>query len=197
MAVAAAAIVLIVGITPAADSVAPPVAAYAARHLEMDPAAPTDAATDPATDPMDFAAVPDDALDEMGAPVELTGQFRRMSGYKSDDGAVHLVYSDGTLMVSVYEQVGDVAWDRLPAGDMTEVAGSPAWTMVGDAEEVMVLERGAMVYTVVAQRTGDAHDDMMEVATDLPMAEEPSLVDRVGTSCWSVAARFSMGTSAP
>lgn len=197
VAVAAAAIVLIVGITPAADSIAPPVAAYAARHLEMDPAAQTVAATEPATEPMDFAALPDDTLDEMGAPVVLTGEFRRMSGYKSDDGAMHLVYSDGTLMVSVYEQVGDVAWDRLPDGDMTEVAGSPAWTMVGAAEEVLVLERGAMVYTVVAQRTGETHDEMVEVAADLPMAAEPSLVDRFGSSCRSVVARFSMGTSEP
>lgn len=197
IAVAAAAIVLIVGITPAADSVVPPVAAYASRHMEMDPTAEPASVTEPASEPMDFAPVPDDTLDAMGAPVVLTGEFHRMSGYQSDDGAVHLVYSDGTLMVSVYEQVGIVAWDRLPDGDMTEVGGSPAWTMAGDAEEVMVLERGTMVYTVVAQRAGGAHDEMVAMAVELPAPGDPSLVDRFAGSCRSVAARFSMGTSEP
>jgi len=197
VAVAAAAIVLIVGITPAADSVVPPVVAYASRHLEMDPTAEPSSFTEPATEPMDFDPVPDDTLDAMGAPVVLTGEFHRMSGYKSDDGAMHLVYSDGNLMVSVYEQVGVVAWDRLPDGDMTEVGGSPAWMMAGDAEEVMVLERGTMVYTVVAQRVGGAHDEMVEMAVELPAAADPSMVDRFAGTCRSVAARFSMGTSEP
>ena len=207
LAAAAAAVVLIVGITPATDSVVPPVAAYAERHLEMEPIAATTEA--PATttttsttaaapsDDMDFAPLPDAELDAMGTPAELSGAFHRMSGYQSSDGAMHLVYSDGDLMVSVYEQVGVVAWDRLPTGTMMQVEGQKAWTMVGDDEEVMVFERGPLVYTVVAQVTSGAHDDMMAMAVELPEGTDPSMFDRFRTSCRSVAARFSMGTTEP
>ena len=209
LAAAAAAVVLIVGITPATDSVVPPVAAYAERHLEMEPISATSEAPAPTTttstaaaaaapdDDMGFAPVPDAELDAMGMPTELSGAFHRMSGYQSTDGAMHLVYSDGDLMVSVYEQVGVVAWDRMPTGDMVQVEGQKAWSMVGDDEEVMVFERGPVVYTVVAQVTSDAHDDMMAVAVELPDGSDPSMFDRFRTSCRSVAARFSLGTAEP
>ena len=210
VAAAAAAIVLIVGVTPATDSVVPPVQAYAARHLEMEgdtavPAgapgpsttAPATTTTTEATPETEFAPVPDAELDAMGMPTQLTGDFRRMSGYQSPVGAVHLVYSDGRLMVSVYEQPGVVAWDRMPAGTMVEVDGMTAWTMVDDDEEVMVFERGPVVYTVVAAVTSDAHDEMVGMAVELPEGSDPSMFDRFRTSCRSVAARFSMSTAEP
>jgi len=204
-AAAAAAIVLIVGITPATDRVVPPVEAYAARHLEMDPivaSTPVEPATTTTTtsapaSTSTFEPVPDAELDAMGTPAELTGQFHRMSGYQSTVGAVHLVYSNGALMVSVYEQPGTVAWDQMPAGTMVQVDGIKAWTMVGDAEEVMVFERGPVVYTVVAKTTSGAHDEMMEMAVELPEGTDPTMFDRFRTSCRSVAARFAMGTTEP
>jgi hypothetical protein len=211
LAAAAAAIVLVVGITPATDPIVPPVAAYAERHLEMEPVAATrpappatsaptttsTAAPPPTVTTDDFAPVADAELDAMGTPATLMGEFRRMSGYQSGDGAMHLVYSDGTLMVSVYEQPGVLAWDRLPSGTMVQVDGQQAWTMVGDAEEVMVFERGPVVYTVVAQITNEAHDDMVAMAVELPDGTDPSVFDRFRDGCRSVVARFSMGTAEP
>jgi hypothetical protein len=205
MAAAAAAVVLIVGVTPATDSVVPPVAAYAERHLEMD--APEEVetvalATEPvaSTDPAaaDFEPMAAGDLDAMGAPEQLADGFERMSGYQNPTGALHLVYSDGTLMVSVYEQVGEVAWDRLPAGEVVQVGDDlRAWTMVGDLEEVMVFERGPTVFTVVATVDRGAHDEMVEMAEVLPPGSNPSMLDRFRSGCRSVAARFSMGTTEP
>lgn len=201
LAAAAAAVVLIVGVTPATDAVVPPVAAYAARHEQMDPGeapppGPTTTTTTTAAD-TSFTPVPDAELDAMGTPAQLSDDFRRMSGYQSPVGAMHLVYSDGTLMVSVYEQPGTVAWDQLPSGTMVQVDGLKAWTAATPAEEVMVFERGPVVYTVVAKATADTHDEMMEVAVELPEGSDPSMLDRLRTSCRSVTARFSMGASEP
>lgn len=205
VAAAAAAIVLIVGITPATDAIVPPVEAYAARHAEMDAAStddppPADPATTTTTSDPDmaaFEAVPESELDAMGTPAELTGEFRRMAGYQSPVGAVHLVYSDGAVMISVYEQVGDLSWEELPDGTMMQVDDVTAWTSADDHDEVMVFERGAVVYTVIAESASDAHDEMVALAVELPEGSDPSMFDRFRTSCRSVAARFSMGVAEP
>jgi hypothetical protein len=194
----------------------PPVEAYAARHLEVEPtvagasepaprsttsspgttAAPATTTTTAADEPT-FTPVAEADLDAMGTPSELTGDFQRMKGFQSTDGAMHLLYSDGTLVVSEYEQVGVLAWDRMPAGTTVVVDGIRAWTMVSDVEEVMVFERGPVVYTVVAQKTQSTHDEMVELAVELPQGSDPSMLERFRTSCRSMAARFSMGTSEP
>lgn len=197
LAVAAAAVVVIVGVTPATDRIVPPVEAYAARHLEMDPISSTTPATAPEADAAAFTPVDDGELDAMGAPDDLADGFERMSGYQGSDGALHLVFSDGAVMVSVYEQVGEVAWDRLPSGTMSQMGETKVWTMVGDAEEIMVFERGMAVYTVVADVDTDAHDEMVELATDLPPGADPTMVDRLRSGCRSVVARFSMGATEP
>jgi hypothetical protein len=169
--------------------------------VATEPAAPT-ASTSTSTSTTsapdtEFAPVADAELDAMGTPSELTGDFQRMKGFQSTDGAMHLLYSDGTLVVSVYEQVGVLAWDRMPAGTTVVVDGIRAWTMVSDVEEVMVFERGPVVYTVVAQKTQSTHDEMVELAVELPEGSDPSMLERFRTSCRSMAARFSMGTSEP
>lgn len=197
LAVAAAAVVLIIGVTPAADSVVPPVEAFAQRHVQMDPAT-AGSGTEPSPDqgPTDFTPMAADQLDEMGAPAELAGQFRRVSGYRSGGTrTLHLMYTDGTVMVSVYEQTGLVSWESLPGGTMVQVDGAPAWTSERDREAVMVVERGPIVYTVIAQMSPDSHDEMVALADGLPAAADPSLVDRAANGCRSVAAQFSLGMS--
>ncbi len=198
VAVAAAAFVLVIGVTPVADSVVPPVAAFADRHVQMDPTTAASGAGPQTADPAsgDFTPVPADELDDMGAPAELAGQFHRVSGYQSGGTrTVHLVYSDGHVMVSVYEQAGLVSWDRLSGGTMVDLDGEPAWTSERDQEAVMVVERGPVVYTVIAQKSSASQDEMTALAGALPTAEDPSLVDRAGNGCRSVATQFSLGLS--
>jgi hypothetical protein len=215
---AAAAIIVIVGITPVADSVVPPVNAYAERHMHMiTPAAtqtpggasPTDppragssttiapaagsAVLPPVTSARPttggtFAAVAAGDLDRMGAPAQVGGSYTRMGGYQSDAGVLHVMYSNGAVEISVYEQSGTVAWDALPSsGSRLSVGGDDAWAMNSDREEVMVVERDTTVYTVVAV---GGHDEMMAVVQALPDPPPPSMVDRAHQACRSVVEHF-------
>ena len=182
---AAAAIVLVLGLTPLTDKVVPPVHAYAERHLAMtDPAAATSA-------PSSFTAVPAAELDQAGAPAHLAAGYDRMGGYHSADGVMHLMYERGDEVVSVYVQRGRVSWDGLPAnGVMATVDAAPAWEMDGPAEDVVIVERGSMVYTVVAV---DGHDGMMDVLHAMPEPPAPSMVDRVRGACRSIVERVGLG----
>jgi hypothetical protein len=216
---AAAAIVLIVGLTPVADSIVPPVNAYAERHMHMITPAPTQGPSgaspaDPrpggslpsagsvtpgsavlppvtsarSTTGGSFDAVPAADLDRMGAPAQVGGTYTRMGGYQSDAGVLHVMYSNGKVEISVYEQSGTVAWDALPSsGSRLSVGGDDAWAMNSDREEVMVVERDTTVYTVVAV---GGHDEMMTVVQALPDPPPPSMVDRAHQACRSVVEHF-------
>lgn len=224
---AAAAIVVIVGITPATDSIVPPVQAFAARHDQMvsahgganippvAPATTSPATTPPGTTPLATSAVtasaannlqfdplPAPMLDTMAAPYTappsmVGGTVVRTFGAHTSSGVVHLMYADGTLLTSIYEQPGSVVWDRLPAGGkkMT-VAGDAAWTMelpsttAVPIDEVVVLVRGPIVYTVV---TSEPHDEMMAMVGELPRAPDPSVTDRASAACRAVVVRFGFG----
>ncbi len=203
---AAAAVVLLVGVTPLTDRVAPPVNAYAERHMHMvAPAA--DPATVPGTEPgmtapaptvpaasrpgaESFTAMPADDLDRHGVPAVLVTGYRRMGGYVGDGGVMHLMYTNGAVVVSVYEQSGSVAWDALPAaGTRMQVGSMPAWDMSSDREEVLVVERGTTVYTLVAV---DAHDAMVGVVTAMPEPPAPSMADRAHQASRTVVSSFGL-----
>lgn len=259
-AAAAAAVVLIVGITPATDAVVPPVTAYAARHEQMAASAPassgpslradttapvtvdpaptssapgaatsvpsgsvpaTTGSVRPSTNPtttagaaptsaasvaprgtsvspdaaagMTFDPMPATELDAMGAPPAMSHDMTRLAGYHGPDGVVHLMYGNGTVTLSVFEQVGTVAWDQLPAAGQTmQVGGDPAWAMNMGGEEILVVARGSMVYTVVMAAPLDVASTM---ATELPPAPAPSLLDRAQSACRSVVDRFGLTPS--
>ncbi len=215
---AAAAVVVLVGVTPLSDRVAPPVNAYAERHMHMvaptpDPAAGggTIAGSAPATTggsgsvpgsvapPLtvpssalpgseSFQAMPAAELDGHGIPAQLTTGYRRMGGYIGDGGVMHLMYTNGTVVVSVYEQSGTVAWDALPtAGTRSQVGSMPSWDMSSDNEEVMVVERGTTVYTLVAVA---AHDEMIDVVMAMPEPPAPSMAERAQQASHTVVASF-------
>lgn len=208
VAAAAAAIVLIVGITPATDSIVPPVQAFAARHSQMatpppgagpGPAAPTPAttvaSTSPITEPMAFDPMAVTDLDAMDAPYVAPvaiggGSMPRVAGYHSDDGVLHVMYGSGPTMVSVYEQAGTVEWERMPAGTAMTIGGDAAWVSTTGAVEVVVVARGRIVYTVVASTP---HETTMAVVTDLPRPPDESVVDRARTACASVVDQFGFG----
>jgi hypothetical protein len=180
--VAAATIVLIVGITPAADLVVPPVAAYADRHLDM----VTDS-TDSSSSA--FTPVAPDQLDEMGVPARLASGYERRSGYAGSGDVTHIVYVKGTIIISVYEQPGLVEWDALPPGGVSvQVGAEPMWDRAGPAEEIMVAAHGATIFTLVSV---GGHDAMVEVFEAMPAPAGLSMSGRMSQMCRSVVKQFS------
>jgi hypothetical protein len=181
--VAAVAVALLVGITPVSDRFVPPVNAFAARHQAMERGEP-DA---PNPSEMAFADMPDPAIDAAGIPATMAGDFERVHGFVGRDGMVHAVFSDGEAMVSVYEQTGAVAWGDMPPGATAmDVAGAPAMGLRAGAEEVVVVDRGGRVYTVVS---GGDHDRLMAMVLALPDRER-SMMDRVRDGCRSLVGSF-------
>lgn len=230
---AAAAVVVLLGVTPISDSVVPPVQAFAARHDEMMAAPPLpgpDGSTSPTTQvtsttgpaatsslpiettttttapasaeakAMAFAPMAPADLATMEAPYtappSIGGALSRMAAYHSvpghDDGGgvLHLMYTDGTAVISVYEQEGAVRWDALPAGTSMTVGGDPAWAMRSGTDEVVVLARGPIVYTIVATAP---HDLMMSAATELPRPADASMPERAQAACRTMVVRFGFG----
>lgn len=192
---AAAAIVLLLGLTPVTDTVVPPVQAYADRHLAMTGPNP-DGTTNPGTSTLSaFTPVSPTELDQAGAPAEVGAGYDRMGGYHTADGVMHVMYEqpsdpDPAHVVSVYVQRGHVSWDALPkAGRMAPVGADQAWQMDGPDEDVVVVERGTMVYTVIA---ADSHDGMMDVLHALPPPPAPSVVERVRQACRSIIERVGL-----
>jgi hypothetical protein len=172
----AAAAVLVVGLAPASKQLDPPVEAFLARHEKMAamPAEESLATVDGGFDPM-----PADHLDTMpapyAAPPEMAG-YERMGAFEHESGAVHVMYSDGTHAMSVYEQPGRIDWNGLPeGGERMTVDGQQAWAMAADGEAMMVVERGPVVYTVVGQGTPEA---MSKMAGVLP-AEDLSFIEKI------------------
>lgn len=77
--------------------------------------------------------------------------FTIVSRTMRPDGVAHLLYSDGLLTVSVFEQPGTIAWETLPAGgspaEVDGVAAVQYRTAVGTAT---VWARDGIVYTTVS-----------------------------------------------
>lgn len=232
--VAAAAVVVLLGITPVTDAVTPPVHAYAARHDQMmaapplpgaDPSSTTSTAPSTTEVPvpggtapspsttlpgvaeaqaMSFAPVAPAALDTMDAPFVApasigTGALSRMAAYRSTaapgagtapGGVLHVMYTDGTAVISVYEQAGAVEWDALPAGTSMTIDGDPAWMLRRGTDEVVVVARGAMVYTIVATAP---HEMTMDMADELPRAAAASMPERAQAACRTMVVRFGFG----
>jgi hypothetical protein len=79
-------------------------------------------------------------------PEDLGAGMQRMGIYGTD-GLVQLVYSDGDHVVSVFEQPDDAAAPM--AGEPMDVADRPAMHQSMDGSEILMVDEGDMVLTVV------------------------------------------------
>jgi len=155
----AASFVVLAGLLPLADGVAPPLSAYAARHEAMLAAQPMP--TDDGFAPVDMHDPV--AMQGMTVP-EAVGPMPAQSAYASGD-AVHATYAVDGLGLSLFEQPGTVDWSALPAdGQMMDLDGDKAWLGTMDGMEVVVLERGGTVFTAIFQ---GHHDEMMAAIAEL------------------------------
>jgi len=154
-------------------------------------------------DAMAFAPMPAAALDTMDEPFAApatmgNGTLSRMAAYHStadadaagSGGVLHLMYTDGTAVISVYEQAGAVRWDALPAGTNLTIGGDQAWALRRGADELLVVARGAIVYTIVATAP---HDMTMAMADELPRTPDASMPERAQAACRSMVGRFGLG----
>ena len=91
------------------------------------------------------------------------------------DGVLHLSYTDGLFVVSVFSQRGRLDPDAVKGWQPVTVAGVPAWTRPGLSQRV-VWAGGGWVYTAVA----DAPDSVVRGAVAaFPTVAQESFVDRV------------------
>jgi hypothetical protein len=190
MAAAAAAVVVVAAVTPVLDRVAPPVTAYAQRHHDM--------VVEPVAEPPlpEFEPVAEQDLATMpppyAAPQALpSGYVRELAFRDEPDGVMHLVYARGDRHVSVFAQPGAVDWEALPeGGSMGTVGDSPMWAMGSEQMAMVVVERAAVVYVVVAD---GAHDEAMDVVDELPEPPAPSLADRASSVCSALLEQLGLG----
>lgn len=110
-----------------------------------------------------------DADDDLDAPLRdpaVAGDsFRLVATRVHEDGIAELSYSDGVLSVSVFEQRGDLDWDKAPAGGTdTEIAGYDALRYATEHGNAWVFEREGVVYTCVSKAPAD---QLVKVAADV------------------------------
>lgn len=165
------AFVVLAGVVPAADTVVPPLTAFAARHEAM-------VAQEPMPTDDGFAPVDMHDAEAMGGMVvpDAVGPMPAQSAYLSGD-AVHATYAAQGLGLSLFEQQGVVDWSAMPdGGEMTDIDGAKAWHGEMDGMEVVVLERNDTVVTAIFQ----GHtDEMMTAIAEMPAPPPPSMWDRV------------------
>jgi len=162
---------LAIGFAPAAEATVPPVQSYMERHMAMTVGGVT--AADAAMPMASMTMADADAHGGGVAMTNLAGMDRK-NVFAADD-AMQVVYTDGDHMMSVYAQPGTVAWNALPpGGTMRTVGEEPAWEFHQGGATLMVMERGAEVYTLVGAIAPEA---VMGAGSALPETE-PSLGHR-------------------
>ncbi len=90
------------------------------------------------------------------------------------------VYARDGEVVSVFEEVGELDWDRLPAAGRTTLAGTEVW--IDEERAITVVETRDGVVTIV----GLSPDEVRELIVDLP-TEAPSLAGRVDELAATIA----------
>lgn len=139
-------------------------------------------------EPVDLATLADD--DPM-VGLARGGEVTPTAAYRGPGGVLHVVYVDAGTPVSLYEEPGMVEWARLPdAGKRVEIGGDPAWWMRAGPSEVLVVEKGGMVFTLVG---ATSHEDMIELGDALPPPADPSWTGRLQRAAEDCSRRFGFG----
>ena len=127
-------------------------------------------------EPMDMKKM----MDDDPAVVPDIGHGMGLDSVYQADELVQARYSDGEHAVSIFHEPGEVDWDDMPASGEVEMMGdTPIWRSSMNGVTVLVVERGDLVVTVVAD--GDMEDDMATMAgTMVPKVDDdPSWWDRL------------------
>jgi hypothetical protein len=114
-------------------------------------------------------------MDDTDMPSEVGGTMQLVRVERVGP-SIHALYSDGVREMSVFEEPGRVAWTELPPGERIEVDGSPGWHGTVDGYDIVVLERGRRVYTIVAK--APPQEMMDDVGVSMP-GDERGFIDRL------------------
>jgi hypothetical protein len=123
-----------------------------------------------------------------GLPAATSRFQLRFIGH--DGQRTQAVYSDGQDLVSVFREVGTLNWGGLRDQGTLVAVGSTTGVVVdrGDVE-VLMFERGAFVYAVVAPPSTGV---ISELAVELPGSRAPSLWERAGDAAEGLAECFAL-----
>lgn len=175
--VAAGVVLALVGATAATEHrrIVPDVAALTAGHVGQ------------AHDDMD--GMQRRARSAYDAPPGLIGSAVQLSRQEVWDGTdlAAVVYRDGDVDVSVYQQPGRLDWAALPAGEVASVGGQDVWFGLG-RPHVAVAQRGDLVVTVVS---GDRPAVLTAVA-GMPEWRRRATWDRVHDACERLVRVFAL-----
>jgi Putative zinc-finger len=130
------------------------------------------------------------------APDSLDSALSRIGAYGKGP-VVQLFYSDGSDAISLFEEEGTLDWSALPAGgEEVDVGDGRGWigaTTTDPPQNVLVVPKGAVVYTLVSQLP---KDDLIAVAAELPEPDAFSLSERARRNFDELVRRFGLGTTA-
>ncbi|MFN8035151.1 MAG: sigma-E factor regulatory protein RseB domain-containing protein [Acidimicrobiia bacterium] len=89
---------------------------------------------------------------EYDVPSSLGNGYRLIGRYEHPDGTLQVLYSDGLLAMSVFEQQGELDWSALPAGGRTRrVAGRTVRVYESAGAVAVVWPRGGLVFVCVTE----------------------------------------------
>ncbi len=166
-------VIMTIGVSLGSLPVVPDVEQLAVQHA---------AAEEGGDMPMGFSPMDaDDMMKDDPAIMADIGHGMGLAAVYQADDLVQSWYSDGEHHVSVFHEPGEVDWDDMPDyGEVKMMDDGPMWRSTMGDLDVLVVERGDLVVTVVAD--GDMKDDMaMEASTMVPeVDDDPSIWDRLG-----------------
>ncbi len=142
-----------------------------------------------------FHMGPAPQLAERAAAYGLPSVFGKdfvLAAFGERPWAAQAVYSDGVHDLSVFVQQGSLNWDDLPEqAEPVLVGGRPAWHLVDGSRDILIVPRGAVVYTIV----GPVPDDQLRlVGSAVPDRAEPgdSLIDRLADAGRGLLSAFAL-----
>ena len=115
------------------------------------------------------------------APRQLAG-YTLLGAFRAPAG-VHLLYERGGFGLSLFEQQGQLDGDQLPGqGRRVRVGGEDGWQYDGGSEggHVVVVQRGALVVTIVGDESGDV---VLAAARALPGPPAVAFGTRLRQAC--------------
>jgi hypothetical protein len=124
------------------------------------------------------------------APPGLIGSAVQLSRHEVWDGPdlAVVVYRDGDVDVSVYQQPGRLDWDGLPPGEVVAMGDDDVWFGSG-RPVVAVSQRGDLVVTVVsADRPA-----VLTAVAGMPEWRRRASWDRLHDACQRVVQAFALG----
>lgn len=170
-------VLAVVGVTAATEHrrFVPDLATLTARHVEQSHG--------------DMEGMQRQTRAAYAAPPGLIGSAVQLSRQEVWDGTdlAAIVYRDGDVDVSVYQQPGRVDWPALPAGELTRLGDRRVWFGPGQPV-VAVTQRGDLVVTVVSDDRAAA----LTALAGMPEWRRRATWDRVHDTCQRLVRVFSL-----